>query len=70
MANLPGMYVEEAIKNKYSHIHDAIQYPATRLFLNNANIKSSPDGKNIVYEDEEYDYYNEERSGRSSIGGY
>jgi hypothetical protein len=71
LANMPGQYVEEAIKNKYSHIHDAIQYPATRLFLNNANIKSSPDGRYI--EDDEDDYqqsFQFQKTGRSELGGY
>ena len=27
-----GVYRDEPMKNEYSHIHDSIQYPATRLF--------------------------------------
>lgn len=27
-----GIFKEEPVKNEFSHIHDAIQYPATRLF--------------------------------------
>jgi hypothetical protein len=27
-----GVFKDEPIKNEYSHIHDSIQYPATRLF--------------------------------------
>ncbi len=29
-----GIYSDEPMKNEFSHIHDAVQYPATRLFLN------------------------------------
>ena len=28
-----GIFRDEPAKNEYSHIHDAIQYPATRLFI-------------------------------------
>lgn len=28
-----GMYKDEPIKNEYSHIHDALQYAATRMFV-------------------------------------
>ncbi|MGO9611704.1 MAG: PBSX family phage terminase large subunit [Dissulfurispiraceae bacterium] len=28
-----GMFKDEPEKNNYSHIHDALQYPATRLFI-------------------------------------
>ncbi len=28
-----GVFRDEPAKNEYSHIHDALQYPATRLFL-------------------------------------
>lgn len=71
LANLPGQFAEEAIKNKYSHPHDALQYPATRLFLSNSNIKSSVDGTMILDEDEDFYFYgNDQRTGRSFVGGY
>lgn len=70
IANLPGMYAEEAIKNKYSHPHDALQYAATRLFLN-ANVKTDPSGFEIIDDDEDEFYqYDEKFVGKSLIGGY
>lgn len=70
LANLPGMYAEEAIKNKYSHIHDALQYPATRLFLANSNIRSTNDGMEILEDEDEFYEYETKYTGRSVVGGY
>lgn len=44
MAGNPGVYLKKAIKNLHSNIHDALQYPATRLFVSNDNLKSGSDG--------------------------
>ena len=69
LANMPGMYVEEAVKNKYSHIHDALQYPATRLFTHSNNRVIMGSVNTEFYDEDEY-FYEEESTGRSSIGGY
>lgn len=70
IANMPGLYAEEAIKNKYSHIHDALQYLCTRVFLQASQIRTSPDGTEILDDDEDMYYTQEESRGRSTIGGY
>lgn len=70
IANMPGLYAEEAIKNKYSHIHDALQYLCTKMFLYTSQLRTSPDGMEILDEDEESYYTQEESRGRSLIGGY
>lgn len=69
IANLPGMYAEEAIKNKYSHPHDALQYAATRLFMN-SNVKTDPTGFEILDDEDEFYFQEEKYTGRSLIGGY
>ena len=35
-----GMFMTDPAKNEYSHIHDALQYPATRLFIHAQAIKT------------------------------
>ena len=70
IANMPGLYAEEAIKNKYSHIHDALQYLCTRVFLQASQLRTSPDGTEILDDDEDMYYTQEESRGRSTIGGY
>jgi hypothetical protein len=54
-----GVFKPEPAKNEYSHIHDAIQYPATMLF-------------GAIYEDhhEQYEDHYDSRQGRSAHGGY
>lgn len=37
-----GIYRTDPEKNHYSHIHDSVQYPATRLFTMNLNQTSKP----------------------------
>jgi hypothetical protein len=68
--NMPGMFVEEAIKNEYSHIHDAIQYPATRLFMFDNSRITKADG--VTYYDDDEEDYDEfvNLTGRSPITGY
>lgn len=69
LANLPGMFVEEPIKNKYSHIQDAIQYKATRMFTHSNQRTLSVNG--VAYDEDEDDYGSMvEPAGRSIIGGY
>lgn len=70
LANLPGQYAEEAVKNKYSHIHDSLQYPATRLFTQYSGNRTI-DGTLIDDDYEEDHVYNSyDYQGRSSYGGY
>lgn len=55
-----GMYKSEIsgdAKNKFADIHDAIQYPATRLF-------------GVVNEDDDYEEYIGPQEGKSKYGGY
>ena len=56
-----GEFKTEPMKNDYSHIHDALQYPATRLFAYREDERD---------EDEERERMQMEAQGRSSIGGY
>jgi hypothetical protein len=72
IAALPGQFVEKAVKNACSHIHDAIQYPATRLFLSRDEFNRivSSNGRASGYDDEEYEYTHTNHVGRSSLGGY
>ena len=54
-----GEFRTEPMKNDYSHIHDATQYPATRLFMF---------GKDE--DDEDDDRGDSQQRGRSRVGGY
>lgn len=53
-----GIYKDQPTKNKYADIHDALQYPATRLFMPNQDNR------------DDSDEYEEEEQGRSAYGGY
>jgi hypothetical protein len=69
LANLPGQYAEEAVKNQYSHIHDSLQYPATRLFTQYSGNRTI-DGS-LVDEDWDEDVGNSYTyQGKSVYGGY
>ena len=69
LAQLPGQYAEEAVKNHVSHIHDALQYVATRLFLASDTPRVSYDGS-IYDEEDDYQYQRDLRSGKNGITGY
>lgn len=67
-ANLPGMYKEEPVKNKYKDIHDAIQYMATRMFAYADDPQSFERPSEFI---EDYpDLYHEPLEGASSVTGY
>jgi len=71
MVGMPGVFLKKADKNWHANIQDALQYPATRLFMSNEAIKSSgadDDG----YDEDEVDgnNYFDTRTGRSASGGY
>eukprot|EP01009_Symbiontida_sp_KSa7_P000073 NODE_1016_length_697_cov_553.589506_g791_i0.p1 GENE.NODE_1016_length_697_cov_553.589506_g791_i0~~NODE_1016_length_697_cov_553.589506_g791_i0.p1 ORF type:complete len:217 (+),score=38.57 NODE_1016_length_697_cov_553.589506_g791_i0:33-653(+) len=68
LANLPGMYAQEAVKNKYSHPHDALQYPATRLFTQSNDRLILNDYHDSVEEDDYF--FDDSFQGKSAIGGY
>lgn len=72
IAALPGQFVEKAVKNACSHIHDAIQYPATRLFLSRDEFNRivSNNDRSGGHDDDEYEYTHSNHVGRSSLGGY
>jgi hypothetical protein len=71
MANLPGMFAEEAVKNHCSHIMDAIQYPATRLFMSGDHPTAGVNGVNYLDDEDSYGYSGiDQRQGRSALGGY
>jgi len=57
-----GEFKTEPLKNEYSHIHDALQYPATLLFSHNER----------AMDEDEYEEAMRMRSetGRSAVGGY
>jgi hypothetical protein len=57
-----GEFKTEPIKNLYSHVHDAVQYPATLLFGHNEH---EPD-------EDDYDILTRQHTetGRSTVGGY
>lgn len=70
IANMKGMFAEEAIKNRYSHPHDSLQYLNSRVFLATSSPKVSHTG-DIVDEDEDFYYDNHATySGKSAVGGY
>jgi hypothetical protein len=56
-----GEFKTEPMKNDYSHIHDSLQYPATRLFTH-SDIERD--------EDEEREREKMTAQGRSRVGGY
>jgi hypothetical protein len=57
-----GEFKTEPIKNEYSHVHDALQYAATKLFGHNER----------EIDDDEYENTRRHHSeiGRSAVGGY
>jgi hypothetical protein len=68
---MPGHYVEEAIKNKYADIHDAIQYVATRMFtIGDAIGGSERFGDHYSEADDESPYHEDNTTGRSTYTGY
>lgn len=70
LANMPGHFVEEAIKNKYADIHDAIQYKATRMFTTGNALGSSDKFGDHYGEEDDFDVYDEASSGQNTITGY
>lgn len=80
VVGLPGQYKKEALKNDVSHIHDAVQYIATRLFVERrADIEAVQSAYNdyMDFDDDlstsqyahSHSPYNR-HSGRSAIAGY
>jgi hypothetical protein len=71
IANMPGFYSKEAIKNHVSHIHDALQYPLTRLFMNTSGIET-PANVISLEDDRDFNYHSFDtiQTGRSAIAGY
>jgi len=70
IANMPGMFVEEAVKNQFSHIHDAIQYIGTRLFMHDNSSIIMPNGTTIDhYDDFEHEPF-VDLTGQSKVTGY
>jgi hypothetical protein len=72
MAGMPGVFLKKADKGSgFADSQDALQYPATRLFISNEAIKSSTADD---YYEEDDDFGNnwsyDSRTGRSSVGGY
>lgn len=63
-----GTFKTTPIKNEYSHIHDSIQYPATRLFLSGDPTEKG--NLNERYTDEDDDYFEPTFSGRNAVTGY
>lgn len=70
VAGLPGQFIEKAVKNDCSHIHDAIQYPATRLFLSRDDFNRIVSSNGGVGGYDEYEVPYNSYIGRSSLGGY
>ena len=70
LANMPGHFVEEAIKNKYADIHDSLQYKATRMFTTGDVVGSLETSANHTYPDDDYAGYNVENVGRNLTTGY
>jgi len=71
MVGMPGVFLKKADKTWHANIQDALQYPATRLFMSNEAIKScgaNDDG----YDEDDIDgnNYFDTRTGRSASGGY
>lgn len=72
-AGLPGQYKEEPVKNDSSHIADALQYIATRLFthMERSHTGELLPGISQFEDDFDDDYtYHPSETGRSAIGGY
>ena len=70
MAGLPGVFLKRADKSSgYADSHDSLQYVCSRLFITNEALRSSQMADDYYDEEDSYDF-GEQRSGRSSIGGY
>ena len=74
MANLPGVFMKKADKTaKCADIHDALQYPATRLFVTGDAAREARNDTSEYFLDDEDSYgYSgtDQRQGRSALGGY
>lgn len=72
IVSLPGFYKKEAIKNECSHIHDALQYVCTRLFVSKEiSQRTFTDTGEVYYDEDDNERFTAPaRVGRSRIGGY
>jgi hypothetical protein len=75
MVGMPGVFLKKADKNFIANVHDALQYPATRLFLSSEAVRAAEDAENgLIYDDEDnYGNYSDSydsRTGRSATAGY
>jgi hypothetical protein len=70
MPNLPGVFAEDAVKNKYSHCHDALQYLCVRTFLQDNNPKPSYGNYYEENEDNNIGSHFDTRTGRNPTTGY
>ena len=68
MVGMPGVFLKKADKNFHANIQDALQYPATRMFLSNEAISACDDDD--YFDDMNYQNSYDARQGRSSVGGY
>jgi hypothetical protein len=69
LANMPGHFIEEAIKNKYADVHDAIQYLATRMFTTGDALKGSDRFGSEYPEDDDIEFQSIQ-TGQNKITGY
>jgi hypothetical protein len=73
MAGMPGVFVKKADKSTgYSDSQDALAYACSRLFVTNEAVRGSELQRDYFVDDEDDMYYsgNDQRTGRSSLGGY
>ena len=74
MANVPGVFMKKADKSaKCADIHDSLQYPATRMFVTGDAAREIKRGYSdySLDDDDDISYsYNDNRVGRSALGGY
>jgi len=71
MVGMPGVFLKKADKSTgFSDIQDALQYPASRLFITNEAVRAVDIADDYYDEDVENQFKYDSRAGRSAIGGY
>jgi hypothetical protein len=73
MANMPGVFMKKADKTaRCADVHDALQYPATRMFVTGDAAMEARNTTSDWFDDDfEYDNFRQDsRSGRSAVTGY
>ena len=71
MSGMPGVFLKKADKGSgFADSHDALQYPASRLFMTSDAVIGADPADDYFDEDDNYGNRFDNRTGRSATGGY